>query len=191
MEIEYYEITLGSRVNGPGVRNVLHTQGCNIKCKGCFNTHTWAKGGGTVSSVEDVQSKLFIGNPEGITISGGEPTEQWKPVSKILSTARKRNISTLVFTGRTEEELRKMGIWDDFEALVDIVVLGPFDREKKIKEPLRSSDNQRVRYLSERHSPEDIEDIPEVEIHIDGDEIKIAGFPTHKTKTSLLRTIRG
>ena len=29
-----------SLANGPGMRYVLFTQGCSMKCPGCHNTHT-------------------------------------------------------------------------------------------------------------------------------------------------------
>ena len=191
VDMEFYRVTFGSRVNGPGLRNVLHTQGCTIGCKGCFNTHTWAKGGGTTASVGEISELLFSGNPEGITISGGEPTEQWEGVEALLTEAKSRGLSTVVFTGRTKEELKELGLWASFKDLVDIAISGPYDVNNPVKDPLIGSANQEVHYLSDRYAAPSLQDLPTIEVHIEGDRVCIAGFPDQKTKTTLLRTIRG
>lgn len=66
-------------VDGPGIRFVIFTQGCNLKCKYCQNRDTWCHSGGTKYSVQDVLNKVYryknyiIPSGGGVTISGGEP----------------------------------------------------------------------------------------------------------------------
>ena len=66
-------------VDGPGIRFVIFTQGCNLKCKYCHNRDTWCHSGGTRYSVKEVLDKIYryknyiIPSGGGITVSGGEP----------------------------------------------------------------------------------------------------------------------
>lgn len=66
-------------VDGPGIRFVIFTQGCNLQCKYCQNRDTWAHQGGTTYSVRDVLNKIdryknyIIPSGGGVTVSGGEP----------------------------------------------------------------------------------------------------------------------
>ena len=190
--MKIFRVTYGSRVNGPGVRNVLHTQGCSVKCSGCFNVHTWDPNKGDDFSPSTVVDMLLANGPvDGVTISGGEPTDQWSDIKKVLKGVREGGQSVVLFTGRTKEQLIDLGYWDDMELLTDIVVAGPYDRSKPLEgEPLRGSSNQVVHYHGE-YSAKDLSPIPEVEVHIDGDNVTIAGFPTKELRTTLLKEIRG
>ena len=65
-------------VDGPGVRFVLFTQGCPLRCGCCHNPDTWDIGGGTVTTAEEIVNKAvryksYFGKDGGITVSGGEP----------------------------------------------------------------------------------------------------------------------
>lgn len=65
--------------DGPGIRMVVFTQGCQFRCLYCANPDTWdVKGGREVHIDEIVQRALhekpFFGKRGGVTISGGEPT---------------------------------------------------------------------------------------------------------------------
>lgn len=190
--MKVFRVTYGSRVNGPGVRNVLHTQGCSVKCPGCFNVHTWDPEKGDEFSPGTVVDMLLAGNPvDGVTISGGEPTDQWPEVKQVLKGVREGGQSVVLFTGRTKAQLIELGYWNDLELLTDIVVAGPYEREKALRgEPLRGSENQVVYYHGE-YTKKDLAPIPEVEVHIDGDKVVVAGFPTKETRKTLLKEIRG
>lgn len=65
--------------DGPGIRMVVFTQGCQFKCLYCANPDTWDVKGGRDISIDEIvqraiQEKPFFGKRGGVTISGGEPT---------------------------------------------------------------------------------------------------------------------
>ena len=68
-----------SRYDGPGVRVVLFTSGCLLRCVYCHNPDTWHLKDGTYVSAQQVLDRLSgfasaiksLGG--GLTISGGEP----------------------------------------------------------------------------------------------------------------------
>ena len=189
--MKVFRVTYGSRVNGPGVRNVLHLQGCSVKCPGCFNVHTWDPTKGDEFSVGTVADLLLSDVQDGITISGGEPTDQWEELLNLMNILRVQGQSIVLFTGRSREQLKSMGIWNDLVDRTDIVVSGPYERKKHLDgEPLRGSSNQEVHFHG-KYSEKDLKSVPEVEVHIDGDTVTMAGFPTTETRTTLVREIRG
>lgn len=69
-------------VDGPGVRYVVFTQGCLLRCQYCHNADTWEIGSGKQMSVSEIIEDLkqylpFIESAGGgITVSGGEPLLQ-------------------------------------------------------------------------------------------------------------------
>ena len=66
-------------VDGPGIRFVIFTQGCNLKCKYCQNRDTWCHQGGTKYTVKEILDNIdryknyIIPSGGGVTVSGGEP----------------------------------------------------------------------------------------------------------------------
>ena len=65
-------------IDGPGIRFVVFTQGCNLRCGCCHNPDTWKIGDGTEYSADEVvkravRYKEYFGAEGGITVSGGEP----------------------------------------------------------------------------------------------------------------------
>lgn len=91
-------------VDGPGIRFIIFTQGCNLKCKYCQNRDTWAHNGGTEYSVEDVLNKIeryknyIIPSGGGVTISGGEPLIHSDFLISLFTELKKRGISTAIDT---------------------------------------------------------------------------------------------
>ncbi len=66
-------------VDGPGIRYVIFTQGCLLRCQFCHNADTWEIGTGKQMSVSEIMNDLMSYLPfiessgGGITVSGGEP----------------------------------------------------------------------------------------------------------------------
>ena len=115
---------------------------------------------------------------EGITISGGEPVLQINPLVEFLKLVRgKSQLSVVLFSGLTIDEIRHKIAGPELLVLLDILIDGPFVREKKIGNSLRGSLNQSICFLSKRYSPDDINMDADTEIIIRPEgEIVITGF---------------
>ena len=66
--------------DGPGIRTLIATYGCPLRCKYCINPHTWRKDGHVRRMTGQelfreiaVDSLYFQATGGGITIGGGEP----------------------------------------------------------------------------------------------------------------------
>lgn len=142
---------LGPSVLGAtGNRIGVWTQGCSLpKCAGCTSAHTWsAKAGRTI----EVNTLLKIARaqphpPTGLTISGGEPSDQAAAVEALIEGFREAfpSAEVVLYTG-----LR----WPVFvarhpvlAALPDVIISGPYVRTLAAT-VLAGSSNQEVRLLT-------------------------------------------
>lgn len=133
-----------SIVDGPGLRYVVFTQGCPHNCYGCHNPETHDFFGGYEISVEDILTDL-MGNPllQGITISGGEPFVQWKPLVNLAYDARLMGLTVWLWTGYIFEDLKSD--WMPLVEQLDVIVDGPYMEDKRtLSLPWIGSSNQRV-----------------------------------------------
>ncbi|MBE6450106.1 MAG: radical SAM protein [Alphaproteobacteria bacterium] len=96
-----------SSVNGPGKRFVLWTQGCPLRCKGCFNPKTHSMDGGTFYEISNLADTINKTNGiRGITISGGEPLIQVEEIIALLKQIRS-DLDVLLFSGYTLAEIEQ------------------------------------------------------------------------------------
>ena len=119
--------TLGA-VDGPGIRFVIFTQGCNLSCKYCQNRDTWSHKGGTIYTVKEILSKInryvnyLIPSGGGVTVSGGEPLLHPDFLIALFTELKKQNIPTAIDTSGsfplTEKLKRLIELTDLF--LLDI-----------------------------------------------------------------------
>ena len=94
--------TMGT-LDGPGVRFVVFTQGCNLRCGCCHNPDTWAcEGGVQYSAVELVERatryREYFGKQGGVTVSGGEPLLQAAFVKDFFAACREWGLNTCLDT---------------------------------------------------------------------------------------------
>lgn len=94
--------TLGT-LDGPGVRFVVFTKGCNLRCHCCHNPDTWSLEGGKEHSPEEIVNrakryKAYFGKEGGITVSGGEPLLQSEFVYELFSLCKQEDINTCLDT---------------------------------------------------------------------------------------------
>lgn len=153
--INLHHFLARSMENGPGVRAVIWVQGCTLHCPGCFNPDTHDLSPRTVVAVHELaQQILHISDIEGITISGGEPFLQAKPLAELCQIiCQKKHLGVIVFSGFTFEQITQMQN-PDCEALlaaIDLLIAGPFIPSLACHHSLRGSSNQTFHYLSERY----------------------------------------
>ena len=194
MQVNIHSIITDSKVNGPGSRCVVWTQGCSKACKGCFNPETWNTKINNLYEIEQlyklILSYLHQGNT-GITFTGGDPLEQPEEMLQLL-TLLNNHLDLLphgiiLFTGYTIEEIQDSSnkALKDCIPLVDLIIDGRFEIDQKINNILAGSRNQRFHFNciigrgEHRINRDEIEIDQEVEIHChpDSDLIQITGFP--------------
>jgi pyruvate formate lyase activating enzyme len=99
-----HSFTTGSTLDGPGVRVVAWTTGCQFRCLYCHNPDTWNMSNGipvTLARATEELRKYRHGlrvMSGGFTVSGGEPLMQHRFVVKLFRAARAMGIHTALDT---------------------------------------------------------------------------------------------
>lgn len=137
-------------INGEGIGVTLFTQGCSHHCKGCQNPQTWDKNGG-LEFTDKVFNDLFnkLDNPiiDHLTLSGGDPLDSLDLTLLVSTEFKKRykNKKLWLYTGYIYEDIIKNNKYNKILNLVDILVDGEFQENKKnLKLKFRGSSNQRI-----------------------------------------------
>ena len=185
-----------SRANGPGLRAVVHFQGCSLGCEGCWNVRSHKFHGPEVSTAmvaQELDTAIRTSSLEGVTFSGGEPMQQGSALVELMHQIRALapTASMGMFTGYMEAELdsgryatrpstspaEKQRLWHVVKSYLDFAVMGRYDRTQPARAPLRTSRNQQLVLFSRRYEERDFtEQIVEVAIAGDGKAV-ITGFP--------------
>jgi pyruvate formate lyase activating enzyme len=114
-----------SRYDGPGLRVVLFTSGCLLRCTYCHNPDTWHLKDGTYVSADQVLRRLADFAPSllalggGLTISGGEAMVQRGFTRRIFAGARKMGLHTAIQTSGFLGDRAD----DDYLSQIDLVLL--------------------------------------------------------------------
>lgn len=139
-----HSFTTGSTVDGPGVRVVAWTSGCQCRCLYCHNPDTWNMMNGmpvTLDRAVEALKKYRHGLKAmggGFTLSGGEPLMQDRFAVQLFTRARQMGIhcalDTNGFLGErlSDEELDNIDLF-----LLDIKT---WDRQRHIE--LTAKDNE-------------------------------------------------
>ena len=156
MKLRIFNILKNTKVEGPGVRYCIWTQGCSRHCRGCQAVHTWAYDGGKLFEVDEIISDILRQRGiEGITFLGGEPFEQAKACGLIAREVKKSGLSVLCFTGGLLEELRLEEKNRLLLENTDLLIDGAFEQEKlDYSRPWCGSSNQRYHFLTDRYNEE-------------------------------------
>jgi len=117
-----HSFTTGSTVDGPGVRLVAWTAGCQFRCLYCHNPDTWTMSNGIPVTVDRATAELrkYRRGLEmmsgGFTLSGGEPLMQDRFAVKLFAAAHAMGIHTALDTNGslgerlTDAELEKISL---------------------------------------------------------------------------------
>ena len=173
-----------SKVNGPGNRFVLWTQGCSKGCSECFNPETWSTN--IYKELSPIELFELIKNFEvdGITISGGDPLEQEDELLELLmllSTMRLRK-GVILFSGFTRAEISSSPIREACLSYIDVLIDGRYEKNLKVDFSLRGSSNQEFYFFSNKISSDELSFDQEIEISsLEGD-IMMTGFPNISRK---------
>ena len=112
-----------SIVDGPGIRFVLFTQGCEHHCKGCQNPQTWPLIGVTLISKERVAQLVYDSwLASGVTFSGGEPLLQHEELTPLAKELKVHGYNIWCYTGFLWEDVHQLELMQYLDVLVD----GPF-----------------------------------------------------------------
>lgn len=99
-----HSFTTGSTVDGPGVRVVAWTTGCQFRCLYCHNPDTWNLNNGmpvTLARATEELRKYRFGlkvMSGGFTLSGGEPLLQDRFAVRLFAAAQSLGIHTALDT---------------------------------------------------------------------------------------------
>ena len=112
--------------DGPGVRVSIFLQGCEFRCKNCFNPETWNFDEGKEFTDETIDRVLELADKEyiaGLSILGGEPMHPRNidATTKIAKAFRKKypDKNIWVWSGFLFEGLKDKEVMDYIDVLVD------------------------------------------------------------------------
>jgi len=171
-----------TEVLGPGVRAVVWVHGCPLRCAGCVAPEDIPFDGGHRRPVAEVARWLDArpADVTGVTFSGGEPMAQADALAALVDDIRAtRDWSVMSFTGYTIEHLRRHGTPGQRRLLerVDVLVDGPYLRNRHADLRWRGSANQRLHFLTGRHAPPATDRSAGVEVHVGDDDVHWIGVP--------------
>lgn len=132
---------------GQGKRIGIWLQGCTLACKGCVNKTLWSPSGGQSITVPDLFNWIIAHAEgfDGITISGGEPFQQYHPLIAFLYLIKTRtSLHVHCFSGYSVEELLSNHPDQLFLHYIDILVDGRYIQSLPDDANWRGSSNQRL-----------------------------------------------
>ena len=147
-------------VDGPGIRFVVFTQGCPMRCLYCHNPDTWELKENKKMSVDEIINqyetvKEFCKG--GITVTGGEPLLQMDFVTELFKKAKEKNIHTALDTSGILFNPDKTDKMDELLKYTDLVMLDikHIDDNEHIKLTTHSNKNilDFAKYLSDKNKP--------------------------------------
>ena len=142
--IYYMDIKYDTIVDGTGFRNTIYCAKCNICCKGCHNPQSWNIENGKPITINQL-AELLLENGNNITFSGGECSLQANAFIKLAKILKDNGRTIWLYSGYTYEKLSSNPVTKKLLDLVDVLVDGRFEEDKKdINLIFRGSSNQRI-----------------------------------------------
>lgn len=146
--MRYAKIRSQDISNGPGIRVSIFVQGCNRRCKNCFNPETWDFDGGRIFSNRVKMQFLDLAKSRdvvGFSILGGEPLQQGNDMLDLVKSIKEMYPKKTIWmwTGYKFEDLTPFQ--KEILKYVDTLVDGEYIEEQKSpNKRYKGSYNQRI-----------------------------------------------
>jgi anaerobic ribonucleoside-triphosphate reductase activating protein len=140
-------------VLGPGPCAVVWVQYCPLACRGCMSPASWSREAGVRAEIEAVAAWLDDLPLSKLTISGGEPFEQARPLAALVDRLRSLGDWIVSVYSGYRRELLERELRPGSRALlerIDLLVDGPYREDLRAPLLWRGSSNQRLHRLSDR-----------------------------------------
>ena len=179
-------------VEGVGTRFAIWVQGCSIHCDGCANSHMWDFEGGTLYDISEIIDLIisYKDKIEGITLLGGEPLAQIKPITEISKAVQEYGLSVILFTGYDYPLIKDRKEVQELTNYVDILIDGKYEKDKTdYSRAWVGSSNQNYYFLTDRYNESVISECKnKIEIRISTDnKVIITGMGNFKELAEAMR----
>ena len=130
---------------GLGRRVGVWVQGCSLACPGCVSESLWPAGGGSDTDVRRL-AEWVVGQPDvdGVTVTGGEPFEQYAPLVAFAAYAKRLRpgLHVQVYSGFYLREIERRHPDRAYARVLDVLVDGRYVRQLHEDRNVRGSANQ-------------------------------------------------
>jgi len=148
-------------VDGPGIRFVVFTQGCPMRCLYCHNPDSWDCGVSRNTYTPEQILKEYEGVKEfckgGITVTGGEPLVQIDFVTELFKQAGVSGIHTALDTSGVLFDRKNTEKIDELLKYTSLVMLDIKHIDDNEHKKLTKHSNKNIldfaKYLSEKSIP--------------------------------------
>ena len=148
-------------VDGPGIRFVVFTQGCPMRCLYCHNPDSWDIGVNRNTYTPEQILKEYEGVKEfckgGLTVTGGEPLMQINFVTELFKQAEANGIHTALDTSGVLFDRKNTEKIDELLKYTSLVMLDikhiDDDEHKKLTRHSNKNILDFAKYLSEKNIP--------------------------------------
>jgi len=123
----------------------IWVQGCSLNCNGCINQTLWNCEGGESIDVQNLFNWLLLKAEafDGITITGGEPFEQYEQLIAFLHLIKtKTRLDVCVFSGYYLHELYSKYPDKLFTKYIDYLIDGRYNEKLQEKDHNKELINQ-------------------------------------------------
>lgn len=102
MQGRIHSIETTGMVDGPGIRFIIFTQGCLLRCQYCHNPDSWDRDAGELHDTDDLIADIKKYLPYmkrsggGVTVSGGEPLLQMPFLIDLFKKLKSLGIHTAI-----------------------------------------------------------------------------------------------
>ncbi|MBL1173753.1 pyruvate formate-lyase-activating protein [Pantanalinema sp. GBBB05] len=155
---QIHSIETCGTVDGPGIRFVIFTQGCPLRCLYCHNPDCRQGKDGAAVTVEQLMTEIqsyasYLKPPGGVTISGGEPLMQPEFVQEVFRQCKLLGFHTTLDTSGFVNLNTAKSVLEQ----VDLVLLDikSFDPEiyTKVTNVSIEPTLELAKYLNQLHKP--------------------------------------